>query len=140
MKISVLKGYIAAKFDSTDSSLTSKPNEISSATSQNANDFFTRSMKNGHFAPPSNEWLNESKEIENHFNKFHPKNGMKKGSGIRNDFLSILKKKFPHRSEKILKLFVQLRNDYRINRINFNVKMKKKKIATRRSRRKMADF
>ena len=139
-KISAYIGYIAAKFNSIDNSLSNQTDEVSSAASFKANEFFTRSMKNGHFAPPSNEWLNESHEIENYFNQFHPKNSMKKGTGIKRDFLSDLKKRFPHRSEKILKLFVRLRYDCRIKRINFNVKIKKKKIATRRSIRKMADF
>ena len=101
---------------------------------------FTHSMKRGKFAVPSVKWFDECDITENMFFKFHSPNGLKKGSLIRKDFIELLQKKFPHRPLKLLSRLVAMRTDIRKNLINLNVKTKKKKKATRRARRKTADF
>ena len=97
-------------------------------------------MKRGKFAIPNAKWLKESFEIEKMFNDFHAPLGVRKGPGIREDFFSKLTQKFPHLTEKMLRLVVQLRTDIRRKSVNLNVKLKKKKKSSRRSIRKMGDY
>ena len=97
-------------------------------------------MKRGKFVVPNKKWLKECFEIEKKFNDFHSPLGVKKGPGIRENFFSLISNKFPHQAEKILKLVVQLRTDIRTKSVNFNVIIKKKKKATQRAQRKVADY
>ena len=102
--------------------------------------FFTHSMNRGHFAVPCAKWQKEFDKIDQMFLSFHPTDGLKKGPGCRNDFLNILKKKFPHRSEEILKLCVQLRSDIPRKTVNLNVKIKKKKRLSERAQKKLSNY
>ena len=133
-------GFVAAEFDSPLNPLSSKTDELPLPSFQDIESLFTRSMKRGKFLRPSNEWLRECIEIEKDFHKHHLKHGIKKGTGLEKEFLATLSEKFPHRPQKMLKRIAQLRTDYRLRKINLIVKLRMKKKASKRARRKRADY
>ena len=89
-------------------------------------------------ASASSEWSEECKKMSTIFNRFHKKKDFKKGSGAKKDLIEILKKKFPHRHEKIIETFVTIRTRSRINSINIAVSSQKS--GTLRGQKKTCQF
>ena len=60
------------------------------------------------------------------FKEHHPKNSLKKGKGLFNEFWAKLKGTFPQYHESVLHLVTRIFTQFRIRSINFAAKNKKK--------------
>ena len=132
-------GILADSLKDVDSSLTSNENpSVSSEKIADLSSLFPKKMKKGAISNPSIEHENTVKSLDAIFESHHPKNGLKRGCGVR----KILKKKIsdlhPNLNYKLVSEFVEIRTQLRIKSINIAIKRKKK--GTKRNARKKSEY
>ena len=99
---------------------------------------FPKKMKKGAISNPSLEHENNVKCMDAIFESHHPKNGLKRGMGVRKNLKQKIAEIYPTLNHKLISEFVEMRTQLRIKSINIAVKRKKK--GTKRNTRKRSEY
>ena len=139
MKLVFLAGRTADKLNAFETGLSA---ETKTTCPPKSKELFpknlSKKMKRGSVLDPSDQHMENIKTLDKEFENHHPKNGIKRGCGVRNTLIRILIFKFPHISTKLITEFVISRTEYRLR--SMNIALKRKKRSTIRNTRKKAEY
>ena len=88
------------------------------ATTAHAKNKFTSLVNRGNLQLPLKTWLKDYHEIERYFHSYHPKNGIRPGRGLLNNFFIQIKKRFPNYDDRVLQLTTRVLTRFRMRKVN----------------------